>query len=144
MPNAPSETALKEAADRQRQQLLKRIDRWFEMPMVLLGFVWLILLVLELVWGQTDLLGTLGTLIWLLFLADFIVRLGLAPDRSSYLKSNWLTLLALALPALRIFRIFRAVRMLRAARAARGLRLVRLLTSVNRGMRSLGAAMHRR
>jgi voltage-gated potassium channel len=55
-----------------------------------------------------------------------------------------LTLLALALPALRIFRIFRAIRLLRAARATRGLRLVRLLTSVNRGMRSLGSSMRRR
>jgi voltage-gated potassium channel len=135
---------LKRVADRQRLQILRRLDRWFEMPMVVLGFVWLVLLVIELVWGESNLLGTVGTVIWILFVVDFGVRLALAPNRIGFLRGNWLTLLALALPALRIFRVFRAIRVLRAARAARGLRLVRLLTSVNRGMRSLGASMRRR
>ena len=61
-----------------------------------------------------------------------------------YLKRNWLTVLALLVPALRVFRVFRAVRVLRAARAVRGLRLVRVLTSLNRGMKALGATMSRR
>jgi voltage-gated potassium channel len=131
-------------ADRQRDQILKRYDRWFEMPMVLLGFVWLVLLLIELVWGLSPLLSSVGTVIWILFLADFAIRFVLAPRKGRFLKANWITALALALPALRVLRVFRAARLLRAARTARGLRLIRLLTSVNRGMRALGAAMHRR
>jgi voltage-gated potassium channel len=135
---------LKRVVDRQRHQILKRLDRWFEMPMVLLGFVWLILLLIELVRGLSPLLQGLGTAIWIAFIVDFGVRFLLAPRKVAFLKENWITILALALPALRVFRIFRAVRLLRAARAARGLRLIRLLTSLNRGMGALGASMHRR
>lgn len=47
-------------------------------------------------------------------------------------------------PALRIFRIVRVVRLLRLARVGRGLRLFRLITSLNRGMRALGASLRRR
>jgi voltage-gated potassium channel len=141
---ATKHAQLKQKADRQRLQILKRLDRWLEMPMVVLGFVWLILVGIELVWGESDLLSLIGTAIWVLFIVDFAVRLGLAPDRIRFMRVNWVTVLALALPALRIFRIFRAIRALRAVRAARGLRLVRLLTSVNRGMRALGASMRRR
>jgi len=50
----------------------------------------------------------------------------------------------LLVPALRVFRIFRVFRVLRAARAVRGVRLFRVLTSLNRGMKSLGASFDRR
>jgi voltage-gated potassium channel len=139
-----AQTQLQRVANRQRNQILKRFDRWFEMPMVLLGFVWLILLLIELVRGLSPLLQGVGTAIWIIFIADFAIRFLLAPRKMRFLRDNWITALALALPALRVFRIFRAVRLLRAARAARGLRLIRLLTSLNRGMRALGASMHRR
>jgi voltage-gated potassium channel len=141
---AAPHSALQQIADRQREQILRRYDRWFEMPMVLLGFVWLILLMIELVWGLSPLLTSVGTVIWILFIADFGIRFVLAPRKARFLRANWITALALALPALRVFRVFRAFRLLRAARAARGLRLIRLLTSLNRGMRALGASMHRR
>ena len=38
----------------------------------------------------------------------------------------------------------RVLRVMRLARAARGLRLVRIVSSLNRGMRALGASMGRR
>jgi voltage-gated potassium channel len=141
---AAPQTLLQRIADRQRLQILKRYDRWFEMPMVILGFVWLLLVVLELVSGLSTVLRSLGNVIWILFIADFGIRFALAPNKGPFLKANWITGLALALPALRVFRIFRAIRLLRVARAARGVRLIRLLTSLNRGMRALSASMHRR
>ncbi len=52
--------------------------------------------------------------------------------------------LALLLPALRIFRAFRAFRLLRLARTGRGLRLFRVVSSLNRGMKALGASLSRR
>jgi voltage-gated potassium channel len=130
--------------DAERRELLARLEDWLETPMLVLGFVWLALLILEFTRGLTPLLEATGTIIWVVFILDFALKFALAPDKSDYLKANWLTALALAVPALRVFRIFRAVRVFRAARAARGLRLFRVVSSLNRGMRALGAAMRRR
>ncbi len=127
-----------------RGRLLRRLERWLDAPMVVLGLVWLVLLVLELTRGLSPFLQAVGTAIWILFILDFALGLSLAPGKLAYLKRNWLIALSLLVPALRVFRIVRALRVLRAARAARGLRLVRVVTSLNRGMRALGATMGRR
>lgn len=125
-------------------RLLHRIEGWLEVPMLVLGFVWLVLLILEFTQGLSDWLEWLGTGIWIVFLLDFSLKLYLAPRKLAYLANNWLTVLALIVPAIRVFRIFRVIRMLSAARAIRGLQLVRVVTSLNRGMKSLGASMSRR
>lgn len=129
---------------RQRWALLRRIEAALEIPMIVLGFVWLALLVAELVWGLSRALEILGLAIWIVFLADFAMNFALAPAKMKFLKGNWFTALALLLPALRVFRVFRALRLLRATRAVRSLRLARLLTSLNRGMKALGGTMRRR
>lgn len=128
----------------QRLQLLRRLARGLELPMVVLGLAWLALLVLDLTRGLSPALERAGLVIWGLFIADFALRFVLAPDKLAYLRREWLTALALLLPALRVFRALRALRALRAARALRGVRLARLLTSVNRGMRALGKTVRRR
>lgn len=112
--------------------------------MVLLGFVWLVLLVVELTRGLDARLARLSVAIWAAFVFDFLLRLLLAPRRLAYLRRNWFTVLALFVPALRIARVVRLVRLVRAARAARGLRLVRVVASLNRGMRALDRSMGRR
>ncbi len=112
--------------------------------MLVLGFVWLILLVVELIRGLSPALEVGGTVIWSIFILDFALRFTLAPEKLHYLRQNWLAAISLIIPALRVFRIFRVVRVLRAARAARGLRLVRVIGSINRGMRALGRSMGRR
>lgn len=129
---------------RERRRILRQVEEWFETPMLILGFVWLVLLVVEFIWGLSPFLESIGLVIWIAFIIDFLVRFALAPGKIDYLKGNWLTALALMLPALRVFRVFRALRALRTVRAARGLRLVRVVTSINRGMRALGATMARR
>jgi voltage-gated potassium channel len=130
--------------DAERRELLGRLEDWLETPMLILGFVWLALLVIEFTRGASPGLEAAGTTIWVIFIVDFALKFVLAPDKSDYLKANWLTALALLVPALRVFRVFRVVRLLRAARAARGLRLFRVVSSLNRGMRALGATMRRR
>lgn len=112
--------------------------------MIVLGLIWLALLIVEMLRGISPLLETVSTGIWIVFIIDFVVKFALAPDRTDYLKANWLTAIALLIPALRVFRIFRAFRIFRLSRAARGLRLVRLLTSLNRGMKALGTYFSRR
>lgn len=128
----------------ERWAVLVQLEEWLDTPMLVLGFVWLGLLVIELTSNLSPVLEFLGMAIWVVFILDFLLRLILAPDKTDYLKANWLTALALFVPALRVFRIFRVLRVLRAARAARGMRLFRVLSSLNRGMRALGNTMRRR
>lgn len=129
---------------RERWVLLYRLERWLEVPMLLLGGVWLVLLVLELTRGIGQGLERLSLAIWVAFLFEFALKLTLAPGKLAYLRKNWLTALSLVAPALRVLRFARLVRLLRAARTARGLRLVKVLGSLNRGMRALGKTMARR
>ncbi|MDQ2690432.1 MAG: ion transporter [Chloroflexota bacterium] len=133
-----------EALNRERYELLQRLGDWLETPMLILAFVWLALLVGELILGESLAFEVIGTIIWVIFIIHFIVEFILAPRKLPYLRKNWLTALSLLVPALRIFRIFRVVRLLRLARVGRGLRLFRVVTSLNRGMRALRAALERR
>ena len=109
--------------------------------MLLLSLGWLIIVVIELTMGSTSLLATLGTAIWVVFILEFALRFTLAPEKRPFLKRNWLTLIALIVPALRLVR---ALAVLRAARALRGLRLVRIVGTANRSMNALRATLRRR
>ncbi len=135
---------IRQKVNAKRRSLVEQIESWLEMPMLVLGFVWLVLLIIELTSNLSPVLELVGTIIWIIFILDFALEFTLAPDKTDYLKANWLTALSLAVPALRVFRIFRVFRILQAARAARGLRLFRVLTSLNRGMKALGASFGRR
>jgi voltage-gated potassium channel len=139
MPSATEQT--RQAVERQRWRLLRQVEAWLEAPMVGLGFIWLALLIVELVRGASPLLSLVSRGIWLIFIADFLLRFSLAPQKRTYLKRNLLTLLALLLPALRTLRVLRVTRILR---ASRGLNLLRILTSINRGMKALRRTMRRR
>jgi voltage-gated potassium channel len=139
-PNA----SVEEDLIRERDELLQRLEDWLETPMLVLAFVWLALLVVEFIWGESVLFGTIGTIIWVVFILDFAVKLALAPYKVAFLKRDWLTAISLLLPALRIFRVFRAFRLLRLARAGRSLRLLRVVSSVNRSMKALSASLSRR
>jgi voltage-gated potassium channel len=129
------------ASSARRWRALVRIDKWLEPIMVLLGLTWLTLLVAEFVWGLTRWMRWAGDAIWIVFLLEFLLRYSIAPAKRLFLRRNWLTLIALALPALRVLRVARALRLFR---FTRGLKLVRLLTSMNRGLRSLAHAMQKR
>ena len=128
----------------ERGEIVQQLEDWLEIPMLVLSIIWLALFISEMIWGLSPFLETAGNVIWVIFGIDFLLKFSLAPDKAAYLRSNWITLLALALPAFRLFRAFRAFRLLRYARAARGLRLVRLLTTLNRGMKALGSNFGRR
>lgn len=130
-----------QGAEHERLELLARIDRWLEGPMLALAFAWLALLVVEFVRGSGPGLNAATMTIWAVFVAHFLLQFTLAPRKLRYLRTNWLTALSLVVPALRIARLGPLVR---AVRAARGLRLVRVVASLNRGMRALGASMGRR
>ncbi|MEO5588631.1 MAG: ion transporter [Gemmatimonadaceae bacterium] len=124
-----------------RSEALHEYESWAELPVQILGAVWLVLLILEFTSGLSSALVVVSTIIWAVFIIDFAIRLKLAPRRRQFLKHNWLTALSLVVPALRVARLARALRFVR---AARGIRLVRVVSSVNRGMRALRRTMGRR
>jgi len=139
-PKLPEDKAL----EQERDEALHQLEDWLEGPVLVLGFIWLILLVVELLWGLNAFLETLVYVIWGIFVLDFALRFVLAPHKLAYLRINWLTALSLMLPALRLLRIARLARLLTLTRTARGLRLVRVVSSLNRGMRALRSSMRRR
>lgn len=132
---------MKQKLDTERYKLLRSVERLFEGPMIFLGFAWMILLIVELLYGLNKTMEIVSLGIWVLFIIDFLLKLVLAPAKIRFLKTNWLTVISLLIPALRIFRAIRFIRLLR---GLRGIRLVRVVSSVNRSMRSLSATMHRR
>ncbi len=131
----------REAAREERRELQERLADWLDVPLSVLALVMLGLLILEftvpLSPGWARRVGQAQTVIWVVFLATFLLELGLAPSKLDYLKKNWLTAIAVALPALR------TVRLLRVARALRGISLVRIVTTLNRGSRALGHVVQR-
>ncbi|MDO1451406.1 ion transporter [Rhodocytophaga aerolata] len=131
----------KQALNKERYVMLKRIENALEIPMVILGLIWLVLLIVELTSHLSSFLQVVSNLIWVVFILDFSLKFILAPRKVPFLKKNILTLISLVLPALRILRITRAFRLLRAVRSVR---LVKVIGSLNRGMRSLGLTMQRR
>lgn len=139
-----NEAYTRDQVNNERREILNRLESWLETPMIVLGFIWLALLIVELRWGLNPFVEAIGTAIWVIFILDFAIRLLIAPNKSSHLKSNWLTLIALVVPAFRILRIARVLPVVRVARAARGLRLLRVVTSLNRGMKAISATFGRR
>lgn len=125
----------------ERLKLIRSVEKVLEGPMIFLGFVWLVLLVVELIWGLTPILDYLSLTIWAVFIIDFAIKFVLAPSKTEYIKKNVLTAVSLLIPALRVFRVLRFLRVLR---GLRGVRLVRIVSSVNRSLKSLGKTMKRR
>lgn len=130
--------------NRERYQLLRRLGRLLEVPMALLGLLWLVLIVIDLTNGLSPFLQTLSTGIWVLFILDFALKFTLAPRKLPFLRANVITLISLAVPALRFVRLARSLTILRSVRAVRGIRLVKIIGSANRGLRSLSSSFGRR
>lgn len=125
----------------QRHRVLTRLSRALETPMLVLSFAWLALTVASLTVGLSPFFETLSYVIWALFAVQFLVELAIAPRRGRYMRRNWITAVALLVPAFRLFTVFRLARFASAARSAR---LLRALGSMNNGMRALGRIMGRR
>ncbi|WP_066423726.1 ion transporter [Anabaena sp. 4-3] len=139
-----SKLSEKQALEKERSEVLQQLEDWLETPMVVLGFAWLALFIIEIIAGLNPILQAVSITIWIIFILDFLLKLAIAPHRPSYIKSNWLTAISLLLPALRTFRIIRVIKILQTTRAVRGLQLLRVMTRANRGMRVLAASVSRR
>lgn len=133
------------AVHEERQSLLEQIDAALDRPMILLSAAWIGLLVVEFVGeGLPPSLDVAVWVIWGIFVLDVLLEFTVAPIKSQYLRTHWLSVLSLVLPAFRILRIASAFRVLRAARVVRGVGMLRLLAGINRGLASLRATAARR
>jgi len=107
---------LPEDGDRWADDLLDRLTP----VMSALSVVFLLIVIGEsMADGNTTLglaLTVAGWLVWLVFAAEFVARMILAPDTGAFLKRNWWQVLFLILPFLRIFRLVRVMRVLRTGR----------------------------
>lgn len=144
-PKPAPKLAPKLALDYERNELLQQWEDWLETPMLLLGFIWLGLFIIELVWGLSPLLELIGAIIWITFIIDFGIQFTIAPSKIYFLKHNWLTSFSLLIPAFRTFRILPVLKsFMQSVHAVRGLQLIRVMTRINKGMRVLGKSIGRR
>lgn len=127
-----------------RYRWLVAVSQWTEIPLIILGIAWLALLVVELIWQLTPLLQTTVSVIWVIFIIDFLLKFVLAPVKWVFLRKNLLTIVSLFIPALRVFRVFAGLRALRSIGFIRSIRVIRVIASINRGMRVLGRTLERR
>src|SRR5437764_7108428 len=126
---------------RERWRLLHQIVRLLELPMTILGLIWIVLLSVDMIRGLHGKLATFSEAIWLLFAVDFGLELLVAPKKWLYLKRHWPVAVSLAVPALRVIRFVRVVHV---ARAAGTMRFGHTLAALNRALAALGATMRRR
>jgi voltage-gated potassium channel len=140
----PGQEDLQASVRRERLSLLEQVKGALDGPMILLSAAWIALLVAELVVGLPRSLEVAVWVIWVIFVIDFLVEFTIAPLKLKYLRSQWLTVLSLVLPAFRIFRLAAGLRFLATLRFVRTVGLLRLVTSINRGLSSLRLTAARR
>jgi voltage-gated potassium channel len=124
--------------------LLKTLPRKLERPMLLLSFVWFLLIITELVNGMSPVLHSLGTVLWALFVFYFSLRLAIAPHRASFLKRNWLFVLAILVPIVRFVPYLQSYPLARALTATFGMQVIWMFASADQGLRWLERIMGRR
>ncbi|MFN4271355.1 MAG: ion transporter [Aliihoeflea sp.] len=117
---------------------MSQLEEWLERPMLFLSFIWFALVLVELIWTTSGLFEFMGTIIWMIFIVEFLLRFLLAPRKWRFIRRNPITIVALAAPA---FRFLNALRFLR---LTRGLRLVRIVGTANRGFNALRKSFERR
>lgn len=118
-----------------RENLLAALSGTLEVPMAILAAIWLLLIIIDLLGRSNPFLLALSSLIWVLFIIDFLLEFAVAPRKTAYLKRNIITVISVIIPA------FRA---LRALRFFSTIQLLRVLTSFTRGMKSLSNHLGKR
>jgi voltage-gated potassium channel len=134
----------RDALNYHRWRTLRHLERLLDRPIMLMAFVWLALLITDFTVGLSPVLQYISYAIWVVFGLHFFLTFAIAPDKRIYMRHNWLVGLSLVLPAFGILRLFRALRLLQLTRAVRTVGLLRLITSLNRSMAALRAALGRR
>jgi voltage-gated potassium channel len=129
---------------RDRWQIVIKLDRALEIPMIVLGLLWTALLAIDLASGLKSSFRLLLMIIWAAFILEFMFKFIIAPSKSRYLKSNWVVRISAVLPAFRILRIIRTIKHIKDANLSFRFRLARTASLINRSMSGISASMKRR
>lgn len=104
----------------ERDRLADALGDRLDVPMTGAGVIFLLLVVAETVSSPTGAVGTAFSVaswvLWAVFVAEFVLRLLIAPSWTRYLRRNWWQIVFLAVPFLRFLRAVRAVRVARVGR----------------------------
>lgn len=137
-------------------QLRRRVDRFFHVPMIILALLVLPLLLLDYVYIRET--GTGGatrgwlwwlvigglTLIWIAFTLEFVLKIAIAEHRWEYLRRNWLDLIIIVIPLLRPLRVAALARTSQAFRLRGvGFKLARYIFTLFIGMEATNRVMAR-
>jgi voltage-gated potassium channel len=131
-------------SDAPKYPKLSALTKKLELPMLFLSFVWLCILITELAYGTNTALSDFGTGIWILFIFYFTMRLWTVANRISFLKKNWLFILAILISMLRFFPLLQPFPLVRALTATFGMQVIWIFASADQGMRLLRRALGRR
>jgi len=129
--------ARREPEDRERgvELLAARLDT----PMSVLGLLFLLVVLGQNVAGSPEVQRAFtiaGWVLWVVFAAEFLLRLWLAPSRWRFLRRNWWQVAFLILPMLRFLRGLALLRLVRAGRVLRVVRAGGVVSSAVRSSRS--------
>lgn len=108
------------APDTEREEWAETLLDRLTPVMSALGLIFLLIVLAE-QFARPDsaletFLSVCGWVLWVVFVAEFVARLVVAPNTGRFLRRNWWQLLFLVLPFLRFLRLVRAVRFLRTGR----------------------------
>jgi voltage-gated potassium channel len=123
---------------------LWRIEKNLQLPMLFLSFVWLFVLIIELVNGNTPTLSEFGTTLWILFVFYFILRLVTAPSKPALLRKNWLFIIAILFSVLRFFPALQSFLLVRSLTVTLGMQVIWIFASADQGIRFVRRALGRR
>jgi len=92
-----------------REELVHRLERITEMPLLILAFVMIPLLIGPMVWELSPQEETtfiaLDYFIWAIFAIDLIIKVAISPHRLIYLRRHWLEVLVVVVPFFRPLRL---------------------------------------
>lgn len=120
---------MKSKKTKRNGDLVQRIERLTEVPMLMLAFIYVIVVIVEYfptipIDIRWDADVTEGIIV-AIFAAELIVKLAVATDRIAFLRSHWVDVLIVVLPFLRPLRFVRLLRLVPfLLRMTYGLRLV--------------------
>ena len=126
-----------EERERGVELLAARLDR----PMSVLGVLFLLVVLGQNVASSPGVQRAFTIAVWVLwvvFVAEFLLRLWLAPSRGRFLRRNWWQVAFLLLPMLRFLRGLALLRLVRVGRVLRVVRAGGVVSSAVRSSRSAG------
>jgi|GEM_PF-648337 len=123
---------------------LSAVQRKIEIPMIVLSFIWLCVLIAELVYDPNERLHDIGSILWFVFALYFVMRLVIVTPRWPFLRKNWLFLAAILVSVLRFFPILQPFPFVRVITATFGMQVIWIFASADQGMRSIRRKLGRR